>query len=101
MVEELLLNSGETPNAPANRAPRKRRGNPTAQLLGAPFQRVGPLLATELPFLHAGAVDSYRMSSSAAVSIDSGTLMPNALAVLRFTTSLNLVGCPIGKIPRL
>ena len=33
------------------------------------------------------------MISSARTRMDSGILMPSALAVLRFTTRLNLVGC--------
>ena len=42
---------------------------------------------------------SHLITSSARNRIDSGMVMPRALAVLRLTTSSNLVGCSIGKSP--
>jgi hypothetical protein len=39
----------------------------------------------------------YLITSSARSRIDSGIVMPSALAVLRLTTSSNLVGCSIGR----
>jgi hypothetical protein len=43
----------------------------------------------------------HRITSSACSMIDSGIVMPSARAVLRLTTSSNLVGCSIGKSPGL
>ena len=41
----------------------------------------------------------YSITSSARASSVGGTVRPSALAVLRLTTSSNLVGCWIGKLP--
>lgn len=41
--------------------------------------------------------DRYSTTSSARACIDGGTLMPSALAVLRFITRSNLVGCCTGR----
>jgi hypothetical protein len=43
----------------------------------------------------------HRITSSARSKIDSGMVRPRALAVLRLTTSSNLVGCSIGRSPGL
>src|SRR6266404_9476523 len=40
---------------------------------------------------------AHSMTSSARARIDGGTVSPRALAVLRLTTSSNLVGCSTGK----
>ena len=42
---------------------------------------------------------AYSITSSAAFSKPCGTLMPSALAVLRFMTKSNFVGCKIGRSP--
>ena len=42
-------------------------------------------------------VASHRMTSSARNRIDSGMVMPRALAVLRLTTSSSFVGCSMGR----
>src|SRR5206468_4035194 len=39
----------------------------------------------------------HSMTSSARARIDSGTVRPSALAVLRLTTSSNVVGCWTGR----
>ena len=39
----------------------------------------------------------YPMASSARARIDGGTVRPSALAVLRLTTSSNVVGCSTGR----
>jgi hypothetical protein len=44
---------------------------------------------------------SHSITSSAVASRDGGTVMPSALAVLRFITSSNLVGCSMGRSPGL
>ena len=43
----------------------------------------------------------HRITSSARSRIDSGMVIPRALAVLRLTTSSNWVGCSIGRSPGL
>src|SRR5262249_33876413 len=54
--------------------------------------------APEQTFIDAGELALYqRITSSARSRIDSGIVMPSALAVFRLTTSSNLVGCSIGK----
>lgn len=40
---------------------------------------------------------THRMTSSARNRIESGIVMPSAFAVFRLTTSVNVVGCSIGK----
>src|SRR6266478_4730811 len=52
------------------------------------FTRSGPEAAIRL---------SYSITSSARARIDGGTVRPSALAVLRLTTSSNVVGCCTGK----
>src|SRR5262245_48499223 len=42
---------------------------------------------------------AHRITSSARSRIDSGIVMPSALAVLRLTTSSNFVGCSTGRSP--
>ena len=49
-----------------------------------------------LILLH-GSAAIHRISSSARSRIDSGILMPSALAVLRFTVSTYWVGCSMGN----
>src|SRR6266568_3452542 len=44
---------------------------------------------------------SYSITRSARARIDCGILIPSALAVFRFTTSSNLVGCATGKFAGL
>src|SRR4029077_6604084 len=39
----------------------------------------------------------HSITSSARARIDGGTVMPSALAVLRLTTSSNVVGCCTGR----
>src|SRR5205814_10277012 len=39
----------------------------------------------------------HSMTSSARARIDGGTVRPSAIAVLRLTTSSNLVGCSTGR----
>jgi hypothetical protein len=41
--------------------------------------------------------DAYSISASAVASSDDGTSRPSALAVLRFITSSNFVGCSMGR----
>src|SRR5262245_9017949 len=43
----------------------------------------------------------YSITSSARASSEGGTVRPSAFAVLRLTTSSNLVGCSIGKLEGL
>ena len=50
---------------------------------------------------HGEQAPAHRITSSARSRIDSGIVMPSALAVLRLTTSSNLVGCSIGRSPGL
>ena len=42
---------------------------------------------------------NYSISSSASVSKFGGTVIPSCLAVLRLTTSQNLLACSIGRSP--
>jgi hypothetical protein len=44
---------------------------------------------------------SHRITSSGRSDTDSGIVSPRALAVFRFTTSWNLVGCSISRSPGL
>src|SRR4030081_3013387 len=43
----------------------------------------------------------HSITPSAVASTDDGTVMPRALAILRFITSSNLVGCSMGRSPGL
>jgi hypothetical protein len=88
------------PNALHNRAPTSEaRRVPESHALGrsGSCSCWAPLCDVCFPAAQGGG--RYRMISSARISIDSGIVMPRALAALRFTTSLNLVDCSIGKSP--
>src|SRR3989304_781079 len=55
-----------------------------------------------LPLFHLfPAALAHRITSSARMRTDWGMVRPRALAVLRFTTSSNLVGCSTGRSPGL
>jgi len=47
------------------------------------------------------AMAHHRITSSALTRIDCGIVMPRAFAVFRLTTTSNLVGCSIGRLPGL
>ena len=47
------------------------------------------------------ACKSHRTTLSARSKIEGGSVMPRALAVLRFTTRSNVIGCWIGRSPSL
>lgn len=52
--------------------------------------------------MHASASNStkcHRITSSACTSTDSGTLIPSVVAVFRFSTRSNFVGCSTGRSP--
>ncbi len=49
--------------------------------------------------MHRSKQHRHSITSSARSSSDFGTSTPSALAVLRFTTSSNLVGCSTGRSP--
>ena len=57
------------------------------------------LRAARMPatFVNVGHRAIHSITSSARASNEGGTVRPSALAVLRLTTSSNLVGCAIGK----
>src|SRR5260370_1995442 len=64
---------------------------------GQPHQeKSGVTLAIAKGFLDPGA-GAYWTTSSARASSDCGIVRPSALAVLRFITSSNLVGCSTGR----
>jgi hypothetical protein len=107
-LQPLML---EAPDHPASvtscvtqiKTPNVRVQRPAAasaaRLVRLPATRCWTTLhQRHLRIAHPG-VDLHRMVSSARTRIVSGTLMRSSLAVLRFTTSLYLVGCSPGLAP--
>jgi hypothetical protein len=81
--------------------PRKRAGQPAAEMAD---HRHRLLLRSEGAQRDHRAADEekqlappHSMTSSARARIDCGTVRPSAVAVLRLTTSSNLVGCSTGR----
>jgi hypothetical protein len=76
---------------------QKRKTN-HLQIITFGLQRTaGPYKGANKRLMHRNKLQSYSITSSARPSIIGGTVRPNALAVLRLTTSSYLVGYCAGK----